>query len=302
MSPDPEQEYFSDGLTEELLNLLAGVSQLKVAARTSSFYYKDKLDQIPLIEIAGQLEVAHVLEGSVRRSGDRIRITAQLIKADDGFHLWSNTWDRTLDDIFAIQDEIAAAVTEELKITLLGEPPTATVVNTESYELTLQGRYLANLRTEADMKRAFELFEQAVQLDPENAAAWVGLAPLYFWLFDPPRRDEALLATERAVTLEPENPEAWSRRAGTLWSIGEDEAAEKAWERAVALGEDTPLIQSQIAGNLALEGDLEGAIEAQKRAIALDPLHLVGLGNLSSYLILADRFDEASVYAERVRY
>jgi TolB-like protein len=106
MSSDPEQEYFSDGLTEELLNLLAGIEELKVAARTSSFFYKDKVETIPLTEIAKQLEVAHVLEGSVRKSGNTIRITAQLIKADDGFHLWSETYDRNLDDIFAIQDEM----------------------------------------------------------------------------------------------------------------------------------------------------------------------------------------------------
>lgn len=300
MSPDPEQEYFSDGLTEELLNLLAGVEQLRVAARTSSFYYKDKLDQIPLAEIAAQLDVAHVLEGSVRRSGERIRITAQLIKADDGFHLWSNTWDRTLDDIFAIQDEIAAAVTEELKITLLGEAPKATVVDTESYELTLHGRYLFSRRSEGDLQRAFELFQRAVELDPDNAVAWVGLAPLYFLLFDPPRLDDALIATERAVMLDPDNPEAWSRRAGALWTAGDMQGWETAWQRALSLGDNSPLIQSQIAGYLALQGDLEGAIEAQQRAVTLDPLYLINLGNLASYLILAGRLDEARVNVDKM--
>jgi TolB-like protein/Tfp pilus assembly protein PilF len=300
MSPDPEQEYFSDGLTEELINLLAGVGQLKVAARTSSFFYKDKLGDIPLTEIARELRVAHVLEGSVRRSGDRMRVTAQLIKADDGFHLWSNTWDRTFDDIFAIQDEIAAAVTEQLQVTLLGEAPKATVVDTESYELTLQGRYLFSRRNEGDMEKALELFERAVELDPNNATAWVGVAPLYHWIFDPPRVEDALAATERAVTLDPDNPEAWSRRAYALWTAGDEEAGASAWSQAVRLGEDNPLIQSQIAGYLALQGDLEGAIEAQKRAVALDPLYLVNLGNLSSDLILAGRLDEARVHAEKV--
>jgi tetratricopeptide (TPR) repeat protein len=223
-----------------------------------------------------------------------------LIKADDGFHLWSNTWDRTLDDIFAIQDEIAAAVTEELKITLLGEAPTATVVNTESYELTLHGRYLFSRRQEGDMEQALELFERAVKIDPDNGAAWVGLAPLYLWLFDPPRVDEALAATERAVTLDPDNPEAWSRRSLALWWADNPGAGAQAWEQAVALGEDNPLIQAQIAGYLGIQGDLEGAIEAQQRAVKLDPLYVINLHNLASYLILAGRLDEARVNVDKM--
>jgi serine/threonine-protein kinase len=124
---------------------------------------------------------------------------------------------------------------------------------------------------------------------------------LYHWLFDPPRVEDALAATERAVTLDPDNPEAWSRRAYALWTAGDEEAGASAWSQAVRLGEDNPLIQSQIAGYyLTLQGDLEGAIEAQKRAVALDPLYLINLGNLASYLILAGRLDEARVHAEKV--
>ena len=150
-SGDAEQEYFSDGLTEELLNLLAKIPELKVAARTSSFYYKDRMHDIPFREIGRQLEVAHLLEGSVRKGGNQIRITAQLIKAEDGFHLWSETWDRTLDDVFAIQDEIAASVSEQLRITLLGEAPHARVIDTQSWELTLQARYFFNRRWDGDL-------------------------------------------------------------------------------------------------------------------------------------------------------
>ena len=165
MSSDPEQEYFSDGLTEELLNLLAGIDELKVAARTSSFYYKDKRNLVTLPEIAKQLAVAHLLEGSVRKSGDNIRITTQLIKADDGFHVWSKTYDRKLEDIFAIQDEIAEAVVEALKVTLLGEAPKARVVNTEAYELTPQGRL-------ARMKRRFRTSPGTARMESAN-----GLSP-----------------------------------------------------------------------------------------------------------------------------
>ena len=185
MSSDTEQEYFSDGLTEELLNLLVGIKELKVAARTSSFYYKDKLDSVPLLEIAKQLEVTHVLEGSVRKSGDTIRITVQLIKTDDGFHLWSETYDRELDDIFALQDEIAAAVTGSLKVTLLGEAPKTKKLDAKSFEMALQGRFLFNRRSQGDLQRALELFQGAVELDSSNSLAWVGMVPLYLWLFDP---------------------------------------------------------------------------------------------------------------------
>jgi TolB-like protein len=136
MSADKEQEYFSDGISEELLNLLAKIPELRVTARTSSFSFKGKDTPIP--EIAKQLHVAHVLEGSVRRSGDRVRITAQLIHAADGFHVWSETYDRRLDDIFAIQDEIAGDVVEQLKVTLLGGAPKTRPTDAGAYALYLE--------------------------------------------------------------------------------------------------------------------------------------------------------------------
>ena len=143
MSDDGGNEYFSDGLSEELLNLLAKIPELKVAARTSSFQFKGQTGDIDAI--AKQLKVANVLEGSVRKSGNQVRITAQLIKADDGYHLWSETYDRTLENIFAVQDEIAAAVVDALKLTLLGAAkPVAKEANPDAYALFLQGRYWYN--------------------------------------------------------------------------------------------------------------------------------------------------------------
>jgi len=140
MSSDEEQEYFSDGLSEELLNLLAKIPELKVASRSSSFQFKG--EKIDITEVAQKLKVSHVLEGSVRKAGSHVRITAQLVKADDGYHMWSETYDRSLDNIFAIQDEISAAVVAALKIELLGEAPKSEVVNPEAYALWMKGRYI----------------------------------------------------------------------------------------------------------------------------------------------------------------
>jgi TolB-like protein/Tfp pilus assembly protein PilF len=280
MSSDPEQEYFSDGLTEELLNLLAGIEELKVAARTSSFFYKDKVETIPLTEIAKQLEVAHVLEGSVRKSGNTIRITAQLIKADDGFHLWSETYDRNLDDIFAIQDEIAAAVTDSLKITLLGEAPHSKVLN---------------------LQLALEKFERATELDPDNAAAWVGLSPLYSWLFNPPDRERSSEAARKAVELEPENPEAHIRYATALFGLGmRGELSRKHWNLAVELGQQNTLVLSILSGIEWTQGNIDNSLKLLKRAVALDPLHIVNRGNLSSNLISIGDLEAAEEHISKI--
>jgi TolB-like protein/Flp pilus assembly protein TadD len=179
MSSDEEQEYFSDGLSEELLNLLAKIPELQVAARTSSFSFKGQNIEIP--EIAERLGVANVLEGSVRKSGNQIRITAQLIQADNGFHLWSETFDRNLDNIFQIQDEIAQAVVDSLKVTLLGGAPKSRQTDPEAYQLYLEGQYFASQRTTASMAKGIDLFNHAVQIDPGYTPAWAELAYTYQW-------------------------------------------------------------------------------------------------------------------------
>jgi TolB-like protein/Tfp pilus assembly protein PilF len=299
MSSDPEQEYFSDGLTEELLNLLAGIEELKVAARTSSFYYKDKLDAVTLDEVARQLEVAHILEGSVRKGGDQVRITAQLIKAEDGFHLWSATYDRKLDDIFAIQDEIAAAVVDALKVTLLGDAPHVKVIDTESYELALHGRHLFNRRAPGDLEDALSLFERAVELDTANAMAWTGMAPIYLWIFDPPHLEDALHATARAMELEPDNPEVLVRRAQSLWYSGSTEEAWETWQKAQDLGQENQLVLSMSAGMAQNKGLLDRTIDLQRKALRLDPLHTTNVSNMASYLVRAGRFEEAAQWADR---
>ncbi|HET6616383.1 MAG TPA: adenylate/guanylate cyclase domain-containing protein, partial [Gemmatimonadota bacterium] len=182
MSADEENEYFADGLAEEILNALTNVPGLKVAARTSSFSFKDKDADIPTI--ADALGVRTVLEGSVRKSGDRVRITAQLVNAEDGLHLWSETYDRELDDIFLVQEEIARAITEALEVrlaagTALVERPTG---SQEAYEEYLRGRFLWNQRTPESLQAAVGHFERAVALDSKFALAWAGLADAHLTL------------------------------------------------------------------------------------------------------------------------
>ncbi len=174
MSSDEENEYFSDGLTEEMLNLLAQTEGLRVAGRTSSFFYKDKNENLTIIGEA--LNVNHILEGSVRKSGDKVRITAQLISADDGFHLWSNTFDRELTDIFAVQDEIAGEVTRALELTLLTDSVVVTdraTTSPESYEMYLRAKALLYQRTRESTRLSIDLFREAYTLDPAFAPAYI---------------------------------------------------------------------------------------------------------------------------------
>ena len=174
LSEDKDNAFFADGISEELLNLLTKVPQLQVAARTSSFSFKGKQIEIP--EIARKLHVANVLEGSVRKSGDQLRITAQLIRAAEGYHLWSETYDRKLDDIFKIQDEIAGEVVKQLKVTLLGAKPTVRQTDPKAYTLYLQAVQLGRQGTPEAFTQSDALFRQVLEIDPRYAPAWHGLA------------------------------------------------------------------------------------------------------------------------------
>jgi TolB-like protein len=182
MSADKEQEYFADGISEELLNLLAQVPELRVIARTSSFSFKGK--EVGIAEIARALNVANVLEGSVRKAGDTIRITAQLIRASDSSHLWSQTYDRQMTDVFRVQDEIAATVVSQLKIKLLGTTPKLTPTDSRAYALYLQAREVARNFDAPALERAIHLYEQALDIDNSYAPAWDGLADTYFNQYD----------------------------------------------------------------------------------------------------------------------
>ena len=177
MSDEASNEYFSDGISEELLILLTKVTDLRVIARTSSFAFKGK--DATIADVARELNVTHVLEGSVRKSGNQVRITAQLIRASDSTHLWSESYDRTLEDIFTIQDEIAVTVVAQLKITLLGAAPTMETANPAAYALILQARQVGNQGTPESLEQSIVLVKQALEIDPEYANGWATLADFY---------------------------------------------------------------------------------------------------------------------------
>jgi TolB-like protein/tetratricopeptide (TPR) repeat protein len=283
LSSDREQEFFSDGLTEELLNLLAKVPSLRVAARTSSFAFKGKSED--LRSVGQKLNVAHVLEGSVRRSGDQIRITTQLIKASDGYHLWSETYDRKLTDVFAVQDEIATAVVGALKLQLLQAPSSRarSTARPEAYNQYLLGRQFLERSSLEDRKRAAAAFRQAVDLDPGYAPAWAGLARATFWVADMAEsaaaiasgQARALEAADRAVAAGPELPDGYLARGFLRSMVKWDWAgAAEDMRHALSLAPESPeAISLQAQAVLTPEGRLEDAAGALRRATVLDPLN-----------------------------
>jgi TolB-like protein len=222
MSEKKDQEYFSDGLSEELIDMLSKVSELHVPARTSSFYFKGK--QVTIADVAKALGVAHVLEGSVRKSGNTLRITAQLIRVDNGYHVWSDTYDRKLEDIFKVQDEIADAVVTALRVHLLtGQQRSAKselhTENLEAYDLYLKGKQSYNQAAAAGYQRAITAFQAAIALDPNYAAAYADLALAQYWLADQTAQpgdvsgyDRALADAEKAIALDPRLAAGYSAR------------------------------------------------------------------------------------------
>jgi TolB-like protein/Flp pilus assembly protein TadD len=305
MSEDAENEYFADGLSEELLNMLVKIPGLKVAARTSSFSFKGK--GLTISEIARKLGVNNVLEGSVRKSGNRVRITAQLIKADDGFHLWSESYDRTLDDIFATQDEIALAVTGALKVTLMGEAPKSRPTLPAVFELYLQGLQSFRVKGEKNWEKAVAAFTQAVQLDPEYAPAWNLLGATYSFQTAQglrPREEGLALAraaNDRALAIDPEYGGAWASlgHLKKFWEW-EWEAAEEAISKARRLDPHSASITIAAASMATTLGQLDKAIALYEQARILDPIGFVGMSALGQAYMRVRRFDDAISMLEQL--
>ncbi|NNE04948.1 MAG: tetratricopeptide repeat protein [Xanthomonadales bacterium] len=279
MSADENNEYFSDGLSEELLNMLAKVDGLKVAARTSSFKFKESEEDIA--EIGQKLNVATILEGSVRKAGNQARITAQLIKVDDGFHLWSETYDRDLSNIFEVQDEIARAIVDALKLPLLGENAAPIAANAaasfEAYDLYLLGRHHYWQVNAEGYERAVDYFGRAVAIDPEFAPAWSGLAEAYLSLSDygdrPIEETHPLAkkAIDKASQLAPDAPETLVARANLISYQGLFQEATPLLERALAKNPNNINALLQLAAYLP-PAELERSVELANKAYELDPL------------------------------
>ncbi|TDG15387.1 hypothetical protein E2F43_03915 [Seongchinamella unica] len=281
MSDDPEQEYFSDGISEELLNALAKIRELRVAARTSSFAFKDNNQNIT--DIGEQLKVETVLEGSVRKSGARVRITAQLISVDDGYHMWSETYDRDLTDIFAVQDEISAAIVDALKLHLsAGEAPAAQQpVNIDAYNLYLQGRHNVRQRDPKALEFALKQFQQAIDIDPDYAQPWAGMSLATQLLREDsygkiPGPESDRLAQEyldQAFALDPELGEAHAGQA-LLYNVQDRcEQSLQSLDKALAQLPAEGILYTWQSFCLRSLGQYDAAREAVNRGFEVDPLH-----------------------------
>lgn len=289
MSPGHDQEYFSDGLTDELLNSLARLQGVRLAARTSAFQYKGK--QVDLREVGRTLGVSGVIEGSVQRLGDRIRITVQLIDARAGFHVWSKKYDREARDLFAVQDEICEAVADALEVELGGgkarrEQPTSDL---RAHDLYLKGRFFWNQRTAQGLQQAFEYFRQALALDPEYALAWSGMAEAYVTPVSPlpPSRSLPLAkaAARKALELDAELVPAHTALATALLGEFDLAGAEREFRRALELDGSYPTAHQWYSELLALRGSTRAALAELRLAQQLDPLSMI-IGWQAGYMLL----------------
>ena len=297
LSPEKNQSYLSDGLAEELLNDLARTPGLHVAARTSSFQFRDK--GANLAAIGQQLGVATILEGSVQKDGNRVRISAELVKAADGFQLWSGKYDRDLNDVLAVQDEIARAITGELKVRLLDSHPAGAprVTNAEAYDAYLQGRYFYEHRTMEDLAKAEEYFERAVQFDPSFARGWSALAWALIARTDAaegPSFEQgyrrALAAAQRALHLNPNLAEAHAAVGRIRRSYDWDWAgANAAFQKALALEPQNSVVLLGASSLQATLGNFDEAVALNRRAVEVDPLSVVAHLSLGMHAYYAGR-------------
>jgi TolB-like protein/Tfp pilus assembly protein PilF len=291
MSSDKEQDYFSEGLSEELIDLLAQVPDLRVPARTSSFYFKGK--EATIAQIAKILRVANVLEGSVRESGNTIRVTAQLVRADDGYHIWSKTYERDLTDIFKVQDEIAGAVVQALKVQLASTPLASGsrgTSNIEAYNEFLLGRQFYDRSNPEAWRRAVEAYRQAIALDPHYAAAYAGLstaeAALAGLTGDASGFKRAEAFADKAVTLAPNEADGYIARGRFRTAYSWDwTGAQADLNKALALDPGDSRAQHRYGQLLANYGRLPEAIAAMRKALDRDPLSSALWNHLGLYLM-----------------
>ncbi len=306
MSADPENEYFSDGMTEEIINVLAKVPGLQVASRSSCFSFKGKT--VDIREVGEKLGVSTVVEGSVRKIGNRIRITAELISVENGYHLWSETYDRQLEDVFAIQDEIARAIVDALKVRLSSDNEQLVVPakNLEAYNLDLKARYLYHRGSEASLKKSLDFCQQVLLLEPGYARAYATTADCWCRLADDfiapddayPR---AKAAATRALQLNPDLPEALTSLGKILgWYEWDFAGAERTLRRAVALNPNDGDAHFGLASVLPTVGQLGEAITVMRRALVLDPLDPTYSRWIARFLLYAGDYSGAIAQGEKI--
>jgi len=306
-SGDPKDEYFSDGLSEELIAALAQISGLKVIGRSSSFRFKDRKEE--LRTIGEKLGVSTLLDGTVRKQGDQVRIVAELVNAADGIQLWTRTFDRQLKDIFAVQEEIARAVAESLKVTLLGSdsrPAQASSTdNAEAHNAYLQGHFYLVRRNVEDFRKAIEYYDQAIQLDPNYALAYAERGEAWAFMGDftgqrPTAYPKARADAEKAVAIAPALAEARAALGWVLcltdWKFAEGLAELK---RAKELSPANPTANDLLARIIVYLGRFDEAERQAREAVELDPLSTVTQGNLARVLFYAGKLDEADSVARK---
>lgn len=306
MSGDKDQEYFSDGLTEEITDVLTKNPKLQVTSRTSAFSFKGR--EVDLKTIAEKLQVTHVLEGSVRKAGNQIRITAQLVKASSDSHLWSQTYDREMENIFAVQDEISEAVADALKITLAGIPIAKSIEpNPEAYNNYLQGKYFYTNRTKEDLEKAITYFEKAVQIDPSFSRGWVGLSSAHTaqadrsYISAKEGYEKARKEAEKALELDPNSAGGYLEMGWIKRSYDWDWAgADAAYRRALELEPDNA---NAIRGKAALSstlGRFDEAIKLDEHALKVDPLRLSAHNNMGLDSYYARQWQKAEAAYRKV--
>jgi adenylate cyclase len=297
MSQAKDQEYFCDGISEEILDALAKIEGLRVVARTSSFSFKGKNADVS--EIAQKLNVQNVLEGSLRREGNHIRITAQLINARDGFHIWSDTYERELQGVFAVQDEITRSIVDALKIKLAVSPSARAQRDTEAYDLYLQGLYLSNKSDEGNLRNSLKVFQRALDIDPNFARAWAGIAKAWYWLADayvkpleayPAGRTAAL----KAVSLDEKDAEAHCYLGEAKRVLDWDFTGEEAeLKRALQIDPNSATAHLLMSFLKSSQGELEEAVKEIQEAERLDPLAPGICSFAVATYLAADRIEDA---------
>jgi adenylate cyclase len=301
LSADKNDEYLSDGMTEELLNVLTKVKGLRVPGRSASFAFKGKTEDSIFRKVAEQLHVNTVLEGSVRKAGDKLRITAQLVNASDGFHIWSETYDGDMKDILAMQSDVAQRVVQALEVQLgmdearaLTKKPTE---NPEAYRLYLLGRYHFGKFTRAGWTNAIRYFDQALQIDPNYALAYCGLADTYGWAGGQVLPGREAWAKEKglalkALAIDPNLADTHLSLGMALFCALDLDGSKKELQRAIALNPKLALAHDQYGWTYMADGEIDKAIASAKKGLELDPLNSLLNTDLGFFYEWGRRYDE----------